>query len=222
LDAIDQGQAPESISARREALFAAVAAKDRVALQSTLADLPDAVRAHAQALIALPELYGTDPASVLATAEKQLPALPAITQALAQLRQVAAHFSASGIEVSIDLGELGGFNYESGIAFAVFARGAAEAVGRGGRYDDIGRAFGRARPATGFSMDLKALLGLIEEPADAPLVVAPISADPALAVAIAALRAGGVRVINQLPNEKADGLSQLELIDGRWQVVTRK
>jgi hypothetical protein len=71
-------------------------------------------------------------------------------------------------------------------------------------------------------MDLKALLGLIEEPADAPLVVAPISADPALAVAIAALRAGGVRVINQLPNEKADGLSQLELIDGRWQVVTRK
>ncbi|MCE2989276.1 MAG: ATP phosphoribosyltransferase regulatory subunit [Nitrosomonadaceae bacterium] len=222
VDALDGALPTDALMARREALFAAVVAKDRVALEAALAEVPAAQRAYANALVALPSLYGTDPAKVLALAEQQLPALPAIQAALEQLRQVATHFSASGVAVSIDLGELGGFNYESGIVFAVFARGAAEAVGRGGRYDDIGRAFGRARPATGFSMDLKALLALIEDAAEPAPVMAPRSADPALAEAVAALRASGVSVINQLPGETADALSQLELIDGRWQVVTRK
>jgi ATP phosphoribosyltransferase regulatory subunit len=206
--------------ATREALYAAVVAKDYPALAAF--KVP-----HAKSLAALPTLYGDDAAHVLSHAAKVLPEHPAITVALAQLDRVALQFSKQGVAVSVDLGELGGYNYESGIAFAVFAKGAAEAVGRGGRYDDIGKAFGRARPATGFSMDLKALLPLIGAGAAASvaspmLIAAPARQDPALQAAIAALRSEGKTVIVSLPDETVAATHDLRGVDGRWQVVAKK
>jgi ATP phosphoribosyltransferase regulatory subunit len=64
------------------------------------------------------------------------------------------------VEISVDLAELGGFNYESGLVFAAFAPGSPDAIARGGRYDEVGATFGRARPATGFTMDLRQLAAL--------------------------------------------------------------
>ncbi len=95
--------------------------------------------------------------SVLAQARAQLPDAPEIKKALAQLDAVADHFEGR-VPLNFDLAELRGYHYHSGLVFAAYAPLYSDAVARGGRYDDIGRAFGRARAATGFSLDLRELL----------------------------------------------------------------
>ncbi len=204
-----------------EQAFIATEAKDLPALQA----LAPALGNMAKALLALPNLYGD--ASVLKTAAQVLPTNAKIAESLAQLAQIHAHFSAQGIPVSIDLGELGGFNYESGITFSAYAAGASDAVARGGRYDEVGKAFGRARPATGFSMDLKALLPLT---ADLPArvgILGPASADSAALAEMERLRTSGEIVVSRLPGHDAhlgelDCNRELKHIDGRWAVVPRK
>ena len=129
-------------------IFLATEAKDAPSLKALVVSL-GSKGDLGEALCALPTLYGD--ATVLDRAIAVLPKDERIENAIAQLKKIARHFSQQGIDVSIDLGELGGFNYESGIVFAAFAKGASDAVARGGRYDQIGKAFGRARPATGFS-----------------------------------------------------------------------
>ena len=203
-----------------EQAFLATEAKDLPALQ-TLA--PNFGRA-AQALMALPNLYGD--ASVLKTAAEVLPNEARIAEALVQLTQIHAHFSAQGVAVSIDLGELGGFNYESGITFSAYATGASDAVARGGRYDEVGKAFGRARPATGFSMDLKVLLPLTADMPSCGGILGPAGADSAARVEMARLRATGEIVVARLPGHDAHvgelGCDrELKHIDGRWAVVPR-
>ena len=94
---------------------------------------------------------------VLGQAHRLLPQVPEIRQALSELEAVAAHFG-QRVPLAFDLAELRGYHYHSGLVFAAYAEGYPDAVARGGRYDDIGRAFGRARPATGFSLDLRELL----------------------------------------------------------------
>jgi ATP phosphoribosyltransferase regulatory subunit len=148
------------------------------------------------ALRILPTLYGG--VETIDRARAVLPALPAVQEALQQLAAIAQHFASQGIKVSVDLGELGGFNYESGIVFAVFAKGAADAVARGGRYDEIGKAFGRARPATGFSTDLKALLPLVADVAAPGKILAPHLPDAAAIKEISRLRAAGEIVVSSL------------------------
>ncbi|MBM3354440.1 MAG: ATP phosphoribosyltransferase regulatory subunit [Betaproteobacteria bacterium] len=105
-----------------------------------------------QALLLLPELYGD--ARVLALAVRRLPALPELTRALATLRALAR---ACTIPASFDLAELRGYHYHSGVVFDAYCDGVAGPVARGGRYDEVGKAFGRARPASGFSIDLREL-----------------------------------------------------------------
>ena len=117
---------------------------------------------HAGALAALCRLYGG--VEVLDRAAEQLPALPAVQAALAAMRQVAEGLAGSPVALSCDLGELRGFSYHSGLVFSVYASGGSDAIANGGRYDEVGRAFGRARPATGFSVDLKELLRLLPPP----------------------------------------------------------
>ena len=204
-----------------EQAFLAVAAKDIAALKSLEAKLGAAF----QAIAALPTLYGD--ASALARAAEILPKQENITKALSQLAQIEKHFSQQGIKVSVDLGELGGFNYESGITFAAFANGASDAVARGGRYDEVGKAFGRARPATGFSMDLKALLPLINDEANSGAILAPAQPDAAARAEIARLRASGEVVIATLPGHDTHlhelGCNrQLSMVNGRWSVVPLK
>ncbi|KAK3850204.1 hypothetical protein Pcinc_043070 [Petrolisthes cinctipes] len=105
-----------------------------------------------------------------------------------------------GTNLYFDLSELRGYKYHTGLVFAAYVPGVGRALANGGRYNDIGAAFGRARPATGFNADLKILLSIGETTkADAPnVVLAPLSNDPQLWQLVCELRAAGTTVINDL------------------------
>jgi ATP phosphoribosyltransferase regulatory subunit len=132
-------------------LFAALQKKDLPALRGLTRGLDARSRA---ALLLLPELYGG--VEVLALAARKLPALAPVKRALATLRALA---KSCPVPASFDLAELRGYHYHSGVVFDAYCEGVAGAVARGGRYDEVGKAFGRARPATGFSIDLRSLAG---------------------------------------------------------------
>ena len=125
------------------------------------------------------------------------------------------------VNLYLDLGELRGYHYHTGVVFAAYVPGHGQAIAKGGRYDGVGRMFGRARPATGFSTDLKALLDfkpcVVESRA---IIFAPADADSAV---VRKLRQQGLRVIIELPGQKTDAVSsgcnqQLVCRDGDWQV----
>ncbi|MEO8305848.1 MAG: ATP phosphoribosyltransferase regulatory subunit [Betaproteobacteria bacterium] len=138
-------------------LFAALRAKDVPAIAELTEKLPHAWR---DALMALPTLYG--PAKdVLEAASARLPDTPAIRNALAAIAALAASGERHVEALHIDLADLTGYHYYSGAIFSVFTAGEPESIGRGGRYDGIGKAFGRARPATGFTLDLRQLAGIV-------------------------------------------------------------
>ncbi len=148
------------VNGEREAeLFEALQRKDVPAIAALTRGLPRRTR---EALCLLPELYGGP--EVLVLAARKLPRLPALSAALRTLRVLAR---ACRIPVSFDLAELRGYHYHSGVVFDAYcdangagSRTAAQPIARGGRYDEVGRAFGRARPATGFSMDLRNLVAI--------------------------------------------------------------
>ena len=142
------------IAAEPEAeLFEALQRKDVPALRTLTRKLDAKTRA---ALLLLPELYGG--AEVLEVAERRLPDLPPLRKALATLRALAR---ACAIPASFDLAELRGYHYHSGVVFDAYCDGGNGPllIARGGRYDEVGRAFGRPRPATGFSIGLRELAG---------------------------------------------------------------
>lgn len=208
-----------------EAMFVATEAKDIPALINLSQSIQPSESADklVKALLALPTLYGGE--EVFARAASLLPTDARITKALAQLKSIYAKFSAQGVVVSIDLGELGGFNYESGVVFAAFADGASDAVARGGRYDEVGKAFGRARAATGFSLDLKSLLPLIAAGSTRHAILAPVTEDADARAEMAKLRAAGEIVIARLPghDEHTHELGcnrELVLVNGQYAVVS--
>lgn len=131
-------------------LFGALQAKDASAVATLAAGLPNDLRA---AFAALPQLYGDR--GVLAEARARLPALPAVAAALDTLDALDAGLG--GAEAAYDLAELRGYGYHSGVVFAAYTAGRSRAIAQGGRYDEVGKVFGRARPATGFSLDLREL-----------------------------------------------------------------
>lgn len=147
-----------------------------------------------------------------------------VKSALAELEQVANSIQARMPEVNMyfDLSELRGYHYHTGLVFAALAPGFGRAVANGGRYDDIGEVFGRARPATGFSTDLKALLQLlpVAKLADDSAILAPDNDDVELWQAVQQLRADGERVVNCLSNQTsvAGCDRQLVLEQGSWLV----
>jgi len=201
-------------------LLAALGAKDRAALRVLAAQLAPAT---ARALDVLVTLHGA-PAAVLAQAREQLPAMPAIARALDDLAELTAAVVADA--VSIDLSDLHGYRYYTGVNFAAYSRtaGLQGAVLRGGRYDDIGRAFGRARAATGFSLDLREL-ARVDVATDAAAVLAPAGQDAALRAKVAELRAAGEVVVQQLDAsdvpETFEFARELKLVNGRWCVQSR-
>lgn len=161
---------------------------------------------------------------VLERARRELPKLPEIARALGELDRLASRSCAPGVEVSVDLAELGGFNYESGLTFAAFAPGSPDAIARGGRYDEVGASFGRARPATGFTMDLRQLAGLAAPRKRKGAILAPCARDAALQEAIDRLRGAGEIVVVELPGHEGsrDELAcdrTLEKKDGKWRVT---
>jgi len=156
--------------------------------------MPKATR---KALLALPELYGDD--TTLERARRVLPRHPEIDAALKDLKILSRSGS---IPVSVDLADLRGYHYHSGVVFAAYAPGVANAVALGGRYDEVGKAFGRARPATGFSMDLRDLARTAPHEAEAAAVRAPYSNDAGLATAVRKLRTAGEVVVVGLPGHE--------------------
>jgi ATP phosphoribosyltransferase regulatory subunit len=174
-------------------LYALLRSKDVPGLHELTGHYAPATRA---ALLALPSLYGD--IDVLARARETLPALPGITRALAELAALAG--SALGrADIAVDLADLRGYQYESGAMFALYVPGLPNAVARGGRYDHVGEAFGRARPATGFSLDLRELARLLPLAARKHAIRAPWGNAPELREKIAELRRAGEIVIQSMP-----------------------
>lgn len=179
--------------------------------------------------IALMDLNGD--AAILERARCVLaPACPEVQQALDELANIAHLVQArtsKKIHFHFDLAELRGYHYHTGVMFAAYIPGYGQALARGGRYDDIGRVFGRARPATGFSTDLKTLVSLQPfafEPAGR--VYAPWPSDPQLAAVIERLRKAGNHVICALPGQPGGSLElrcnkRLERQGEQWVVVDR-
>lgn len=206
-------------SALEVELFEALQRKD----VATLEKLVDGVKPEARnALLALPQLYGGR--EVIARARGMLPAYAEVTAALDELEQAAARLQPLARSVGIDLAELRGYHYHSGMVFAAYHPGSHDAIALGGRYDDVGKSFGRARPATGFSMDLRQLHGLLEQQEQPKGIVAPHSDDPALQGKIAQLRAEGhVVAVDLLGNPALRGEldcdRELVLRGGVWTVV---
>ncbi len=201
-------------------LFRVLQAKDVPALHALTKPLPEDARA---ALRALPELYGG--VEVLNVARGKLPKFPQLAGCLDTLDFLAEQLSDDVGELCVDLAELRGYHYHSGAVFAAYVPGRTDAIARGGRYDEIGKAFGRARPATGFSIDLRDLAGLQEDNAAGNRIMAPYRRDDgALQAAIQSLREEGNIVITDLPghesNRKELGCErELVFRDGAWQVV---
>lgn len=178
-------------------------------------------------LFELPKLNGGP--EVIDRARSVLaPAGPEVMRAIDYLQTVQQSLarSSEGLPVNYDLAELRGYNYQTGIVFAAFVPGYGREIARGGRYDEIGSIFGRARPATGFSADLKVLTGLGPVSAAQPeeSIFAPATDNVGLQNEIRRLRSEGRRVIQQLPGQVGDAAEcgcnwRLEPGSGEWRLV---
>ncbi|MCI0733524.1 MAG: ATP phosphoribosyltransferase regulatory subunit [Methylococcaceae bacterium] len=162
-------------------------------------------------LAELPRLNGTD--AVLERARKVLSgAGPEVLAALDYLDELSQRLHARFplLPIHFDLAELRGYHYQTGVVFAAFVPGYGREIARGGRYDEIGKVFGRARPATGFSADVKVLASLTRNiPDHRPArVFAPAENDPVLDEKIRDLRVSGRAVIQELPGQ-AGGAEQM-------------
>ncbi|MFC7514141.1 ATP phosphoribosyltransferase regulatory subunit [Herbaspirillum sp. GCM10030257] len=187
----------EDDSARNQdaALFSLLESKDVPGLMTLSRDFSVQTR---EALLALPGLYGD--ATVIDRAREVLPKLAGITRALDELALLVKQ--AGDASVTVDLADLRGYHYHSGAMFAAYVPGLPNAVARGGRYDHVGEAFGRARPATGFSMDLRELARLMPGAERKQAIRAPWGTEPALRRKIGELRQAGEVVIQTLPGHE--------------------
>ena len=173
-------------------------------------------------VIALVHLHGDE--TVLADARELFAdQAPAALDAVDALQDVATDVRRQqpDLDIYFDLAELRGYHYHTGIVFAAYAPGHGQALANGGRYDDVGAVFGRARPATGFATDLKALMDLLPPGTEEPGAISmPDADDPALEARVGELRAAGEIVINCLATDP-DPRCDRELVekDGDWQVV---
>nr|WP_297525912.1 ATP phosphoribosyltransferase regulatory subunit [uncultured Roseateles sp.] len=203
---------------RLNALVAAMAAKDAAGVAAFSNELPVAVVAALQTLL---RLYGG--VEVLADARRALPANALVTAALDDLEWLIRHLGAAypDVRIGVDLADLPGFGYYSGVRFALYAEGGSDAVLRGGRYDEVGAVFGRRRPAVGFSLDLKTLVGLIPATSLRAAVRAPWGEDPDLRAAVRRLREQGETVVCVLPgheqeNDEFECDRELVQSGGQW------
>ena len=207
---------------RLEAVYVALAAKDTVELRSLSAEFPAPAR---QGLEALVGLYGDE--AMLAEAARRLPERAPIARALGDLRRLAAHAREAHprARIGFDLADSSGYAYYSGARFAAYARGASDAIARGGRYDEVGAIFGRNRPAVGFGLDVKDLAMLSPTPTARAPILAPRIDDAALRDAVRELRGRGEVVVAALDDgagaSAAPSVGARRLVEtaGRWTVA---
>jgi ATP phosphoribosyltransferase regulatory subunit len=217
------------LSPEREAeLFEILQRKDRSELDSFLRD-QNVEPLMSEMLVALLDLNG--PYRVIDMARERLArAGEFVIQALSDLESIAGALKRlfPALPVNFDLAELRGYHYQTGVVFAAFVPGYGREIARGGRYDEIGKVFGRARPATGFSADLKVLARLSlagsDEAAPCQSIFAPANNDPDLYEIIRNLRSEGKVVVQELPDQTGGALEmgcgfELRKRDQKWTVV---
>lgn len=202
---------------REEELFGVLQAKDVPALADLTRDVPEPARSG---LRALTQCYGG--LDAVESAAKLLPRDAEISAALQDLRSLAQGLA--DLPVSFDLADLRGYHYHSGVVFAAYCGGYPSAVALGGRYDEVGKAFGRGRPATGFSMDLRELVRLAPEDSVPGAILAPAEGEATLQRTIADLRRSGETVIAQLPGHEGTWREagcdrRLALIEDEWRII---
>ena len=204
------------------ALLAAMGRKDADTMSALLAEA-GASDDHRRALALLPHLHGGP--EVLEQARGECAINPAAKAAIDDLQRLVDLLRERGLEgiLRLDLGELRGYDYHTGPVFAAFVAGEGRAVLQGGRYDGMGAAFGRSRPATGFSGDLKQLADLMALPEPEPEgVLAPLTGPDGLRQAIQSLRAQGVRVVEDLEGHAEAELPRQARALGCAQVLVRE
>ena len=172
-----------------------------------------------KSLACLPLLYGD--ASVIARARAQLPSIPGVCAALDTLEELLS--ALNDVSVGVDLADVGTYGYHSGVTFSIYAEGWHDALVQGGRYDNVSRAFGRARPATGFSLDLRKLAAGLTAAQPVGAIRAPAVKDPRLGEVVNALRLAGEIVVQVFPGEHAthdEFIFDRELVSqsGQWVV----
>ena len=174
-------------------------------------------------LNALPTLTGG--IEVLTKAKELLKGSPkAVLDAIDQLEGIVSSIADKSAAVYIDLGEIPGYHYHTGIVFAAYVQGFGKALGNGGRYDHVGEAFGRSRPATGFAIDLKSLVSQGKsEVSSSGGIFAPYSTDRESQYRVDSLRGQGKRVVQGFEGQRIDLEElkcdhQLAKIDGKYVV----
>lgn len=212
-------------STQEEQFFDALQRKAKPELQTLVSEW-DLAHDLADMLTALADLHGGT--EILEQAHACFAGADAtVLEALAQLKTIADRLTQEipSLTLHFDLGELRGYNYHTGVVFAAYLPGQGQAIALGGRYDHIGEVFGRARPATGFSTDLKQLiqLGRYCQPTEVTAIFAPENKDDELQKAVLSLRAEGKRVICALPGQQQTAIemgcnAQLVNRNGQWQV----
>ena len=187
---------------RVHALLRTMRMKDPAALENAARDFDAQTQKALQALV---RYFGDK--DVLDILERELPAKPAVVEALSEVRALSQLCGAD--EASFDFCDVHGYQYLTGITFSVHIPQYAQAILRGGRYDGVGLAFGRSRPACGFTIYLRALAGVpcLEQPALPEAVVAAGPADPELEACVERMRGEGYIVVRLLPGERADDVA---------------
>jgi ATP phosphoribosyltransferase regulatory subunit len=204
----------------REEAFNLLQGKDIPGLRALFANMKNC--AAQQAILALPELYGG--LEMLDIAKARLPRMPQVSTALDELHRLASELA--DLPLGFDLADMRGYHYHGGLVFAAYGAGVPAALAMGGRYDGVAKNFGRERPATGFSLDLRELVRC--SPTATPTagaILAPLQKDPKLQEKITELRQVGETVIDALPGHEGTWTEagcdrQLVERDGRWTVVT--
>lgn len=203
-----------------DAVYSALASKDAAAVRELSPGCPAEVRRALQTLVTL---YGGT--EVLNAARRELPQRPLVQAALDDLQGLAQRVEQAHPEVNVgfDLADIGGNGYYSGVRFAAFVAGSPDAVARGGRYDEVGAAFGRNRAAVGFSLDLKALAAVAPAPPQHAAIRAPWAESAALRAKVRSLREQGETVARVLPGHEHEAQEfacdrELSLVDGEWTV----
>ena len=198
-------------------IYAALAAKDATELSSLTKNFPLEARS---AILALLQIYGDE--KVLSEAEKILKKFPELIKLISNLRWFVKRIK--NAKVSFDLADIQGYMYYSGVRFALYAEEAENALVRGGRYDEVGAAFGRNRPAAGFSLDLKQIAAALPASFRRTAIRSLWGDSVDLLEAIAVLRAAGETVICAMPGSKSEDEDfcdrELVSINGQWVVQT--
>ncbi len=225
LEAVVDGEGLSEAKIR--AIHDALSRKDRPAVESLLADAPKGCRTHVMQLLGLYGVVGGDQC-VLNRAAEVLPRNPKVGAILAELRTLIARLQETVSHVPpliLDFADLASFDYHSGLIFSAYVEDCPNAILRGGRYDDVGAVYGRARPATGFSVDLRELVSLKTSHSKPKAAIrAPWLYDAELMAVIRQLRSEGEVVLQSLPNtahEEEEFVCDRQLVQANavWKVV---